>query len=566
MAFQGYIRYGGVELVNNARLSVYADNLGLDFYRCDYQCPTLEPALEELGWKLPGEVYSWPVAGAPWYDPTEPNSAGFAGVHVLEWTNIDSSTYTSTPNELTGDGGSISGERYRSREMVVRCLLLGSDLLAVRHGFNWLATVLREGDPCAKNVRKRHTYADFLPYGKPWWAVYKSTGATATPDNVYQAVRYNGLSTTDDPVDGTGIPGSGNTYAKLSHAEADTGIQPPVDVLDILIPITDPEINVPSALCGGNRLEFFVQCPTAADVTQVYRHSPDVYLQSGPTILGEHEIGPGCDGGAWYEIEFTLSGTNPFVWRWPVNMLAQPNMFSYGQVLSKWLFYKETVDYAADNDVYQAPLVWGERHTYNGLISAMFDIAAGAQPPALTTRIITQDTRMVMDPLCPPMPAYPTVPQEDFVCAPIYNGPRTVLKYSFLSDTLPKFSPTTVRFMLRSLSTSDMRDILVRLIPPSGSEVPTSIVEFLVTYLPPRSAMFIDGVRRSIDIRTGDPSDASSLVWSPAEHLVHSGGAAGSYTFPEVTCGSNVTLAIEVPDIYNAADLEFDLVAIQRDA
>jgi len=132
---------------------------------------------------------------------------------------------------------------------------------------------------------------------------------------------------------------------------------------------------------------------------------------------------------------------------------------------------------------------------------------------------------------------------------------------------LPKFTPSVFRMRLTSSSDEAMRDIQVRIIPPSGSEVSASIVEFHVTYMPPHSQIFIDGVRKSIDIRTGDPGDITTFVWSPAEHLVLSHGAVGAYMFPEVICGRNIVLAIDVPIIYDVSkDLDFDLVAIQRDA
>lgn len=584
MAFDGYIKYGGVELVNNARLSEYVKNLGIDSYRCSDQCPTLQATLEHLKWKGSTTPYTTPDVSplGPWMDFSEPYSKNFAGIHILEWTNIDSSTYTSTAQELVGDGASIAGERYAGREMTVRALLLGTDLLACRHGFNWLTAVLKDGDPCAANVRRRHTYADFLPYGKEWWWIYKATGADARPDNAFQAVRYNGLSGTDEPIDpavGDGtVVGSGNTYAKLSHSEGDLTLPPLSDVLDLLIPLRPEDIAVPPGpLCGGQSLEFFVQCPEPTDATQVYRKVYDVFLMNGPVIVSEHEMGPGCDGGAWYEVEFTLMATNPFVWRWPNNMLGTQSAseFTFAQLLSQWIRYKDS-DATVDDDVYQAPPLYGESHTYSGLISAMFDIEAGLLPvlPGVPkgreiAPLSHQESPyfMVLDPACPPLTAYPSAPQEEFVCAPIYTGEYVTLRYNFLTETLPKFTPSTVRFRLISKADEAMRDIQVRIIPPSGSEMSANIIEFHVTYLPPQSQLFIDGVRRSIDILTGDPSDVTSLFWSPADHLVLSHGLVGSYTFPEITCGRKVVLAIDVPVIYNpSTDLEFDLVTVQRDA
>lgn len=576
MAFEGYIRYGGVELVNNQRLSAYVDNLGIGGYRCNDLCPTLGDALEVLGWKGPDEVYTIPADSPhpPWYDSAEPASKGFAGIHILDWSNIDSSTYTATSQELVGDGASLQGQRYEGRQMTVRCLLFGKDLISVRHGFNWLTAVLTEGDPCFHNERRRHTYADFLPYGKAWWAIYKNTGADAAPDNVFQAVRYNGLSATDDPIDPNippgDFPGSGNTYAKLSHAEGDINIIDGKDVLDLLIPLQDELVLIEDEpACGGHKMQFFIQCPDEENVRDVYRMMTDVYLLAGPHILSEHEMGTDCAGGAWYEVEFTLLGSLPFVWRWPNNMLAQSSAFGYDQFLAHWLYYREETDFGADDDVYQSPLVWNEPHTYNGLIAAFFDINADQFPPPAVMadpRLVVTDSLLVLDPLCSPLVAYPPAPQEDFLCAPLYSGAYRSLRYSFVNETLPKFTPTTVRFRLISFSEEAMRDIRVRIIPPSGSEVTTSIVEFVITYLPPFSQMFIDGVRRSIDVRTGDPGDISSLVWSPAHHLVLSRGLVGSYTFPEITCGRDVTLAIDVPEIYDASFLDFDLIAVQRDA
>jgi hypothetical protein len=155
--YTGFVRYDGVELTNHARVKAYAEMMGLSFFVEQNPCDGLE---ETLG-SVDGGYYAGPYvspavdAGAlppdrkhPWYDPNMPDTGDFAGFYLLEWTNSDSSTVARTVTEATTPGGFASSFRPKSREMVLRGVLLGSTPDGALAGLSWLKTLVNKGDAC----------------------------------------------------------------------------------------------------------------------------------------------------------------------------------------------------------------------------------------------------------------------------------------------------------------------------------------------------------------------------------------------------------------------------------
>jgi len=568
MAYEGYLLYDGMEIVNNSRLTAYTEGLGLNWFQCRDTCPELFDALDRLG--VDPKRYQLPDnPAAPWYDAVEPHSKDFAGVHVLEITNLDSSTYSAGVNELISDGGYASPHRYSSREMVFRCLLVGRTMLGVRHGFNWLASVLREGQACMRNKRYRHTYADFLPYTKGWWQVYKATGTSPRPDNVFQSPWYVGLATGEDA-------GSGNTYANLSLNGPEGATQ---DVLDILIPLEEPGEAKPS--CQGFDMDFFIACPDPEDPGTSFRYLSDVVLTNGPIILSEHEVGKGCDAGGWQEVQFTLTALNPKVWRPKVNLGASPSFFSYADIPctdegpmgcgTGWKIYKDS-DLSTDLDLFEAPLYNNRVHTYAGLIEVMWQrestpvvpmglpLAAASQMSASPGGVLT-----ILDPACPVPPAFPTTPQEDFLCTNPADDPYIIRRYLTDMTRLPKFSPVAFTLDIVNLNTTDVRDVYVRIVPNTGSVEVGGAIEFIVTYLPARATVRVDGVHRSADILTSPTEGSDDVQWLPADHLVVSSASGASYSYPEALCTRDMNVGLRVPEQYNIDLMSLSIYANVRD-
>lgn len=569
MVYSGYFRYDGIEIVNVARLTAYAESMRLGFFNSNSTCGSLDAALQVQGFK--NSDYESPASGnpAPWYTPLDPYSAEFAGVHVLSIDNIASSTYSATVEEGIGTGGWVQGGRYGTRSMVFRVLLVGSTVRGVNRGLNWLTTVLRNGDPCRNSLRSRHTYNDFLPLGKPWWRSYREDSATALPSSLYQANRFLGLSSTDDPEVEPGRVGSGNTYAKI-HSGGEDGFGP--DALDILVKLDAPDpVSAFSSFCNGNTMEYFIQCPDAETSDYDYRYMTQVDLTSGPTVLAERNIGGDtCGGGAWMEVEFTLTAANPFAWRKKSDILLSSADFDYRKIAAGWDFYKDETSLEADDDVYQAPLVAGRGLSYTDLYLTVFNAGSGGvvvkdAPPVRLAESVASVRSAVNDPLCPPLPEFPPIPQEDFLCRPLNElGPFNSKRYTGVVDMLDKETPVAVRLTFASI-TEEYRDLKVRILSQAALESEEEVLELHVLYMPPFSTLVIDGARRSTDILLADELSPTSLRWEPASHLVVTQGGGASYRYPELLCGRNFIVEVGIPEDQDPDVLTVGIEAIGRD-
>lgn len=136
MAFEGWMSYAGTEIINVSRLAAYS---GIAGQACD--CAELNAALED-------EPYLRPDGdGAPWYDASIPESAGFYGVMGLELSGTDTGTARYQWTEFLGDGGVPGAMRRESKEIEVRALAAARDGAAMSYGMGWLASALR-GSTC----------------------------------------------------------------------------------------------------------------------------------------------------------------------------------------------------------------------------------------------------------------------------------------------------------------------------------------------------------------------------------------------------------------------------------
>lgn len=141
MTYQGYMALANedgdtIELVNAARVKAYTDNLApsIGLRGCD-DCEGLPEAL--------GEEYTTPEAdSAPWYDPTDPETADFYGVYPLAFDGIDDSTRTIESAELTGDGSVVVGSRYTGKDIRVSGMAFAKDEAGLYAGMSWLDSAL----------------------------------------------------------------------------------------------------------------------------------------------------------------------------------------------------------------------------------------------------------------------------------------------------------------------------------------------------------------------------------------------------------------------------------------
>lgn len=207
MAFDGYLEYGGTELINAARTTAYVRNRlpGFPLVR-------RTDAYDNLGDALLHEPYRSPyLDDADWVetDMTQnPDSDlnpthGFFGLYPLAIQGLGSSTTSAPTIESIQGGGTVLAERAASRSIRVRGLLIGDGELAVEAGLTWLRNVLRSrgcsmhGDDCG--------YQDlryFLAPPRvcnPLWSTQLGTGRDehfATNAETAPEIRSNG-----EPID-----------------------------------------------------------------------------------------------------------------------------------------------------------------------------------------------------------------------------------------------------------------------------------------------------------------------------------------------------------------------------
>ena len=125
-----------VELVNAARVKAYTDNLAptMGLRGCE-DCEGLPEAL--------GDEYTTPAGDdAPWYDPTDPATAGFYGVYPLGFEGIDDSTRSIESAELSGDGSVVVGSRFTGKDIRVTGVAFAKDEESLSAGVSWLNSAL----------------------------------------------------------------------------------------------------------------------------------------------------------------------------------------------------------------------------------------------------------------------------------------------------------------------------------------------------------------------------------------------------------------------------------------
>lgn len=136
--FEHYLELGGTEIANTARVNAYIEKNAPQIpFRKRQLHGTLHLALGEAEYESPV------VDDAPWVDPSNPATARFYGVVPLSITGMDGSTATASTQESIGEGGTTGAERYGSRYIRVRALLVAEDKQALEAGQTWLDSALR---------------------------------------------------------------------------------------------------------------------------------------------------------------------------------------------------------------------------------------------------------------------------------------------------------------------------------------------------------------------------------------------------------------------------------------
>lgn len=130
------MRMSGVEIANADRFRTYM-NAGLSgggFVVTDCGCPT-------IAYPDPGPYGLPNTDTAPWYDPSRPESAHFAGMLIEDATGLDS-PYQDRDVNQGQVGGVLGALRLRPRIVVVRATLYALSQLGLDYGLQWVTSVL----------------------------------------------------------------------------------------------------------------------------------------------------------------------------------------------------------------------------------------------------------------------------------------------------------------------------------------------------------------------------------------------------------------------------------------
>lgn len=104
------------------------------------------------------ETFVSPTADpAPWYDSTEPGSATFLGLVLLDIEGYDSTIQRAVSPRLVGlQGGSLGAQRRVPREWKFRGVMVSGDGAGAEYGLRWLTGVLQSSvcDGCASGTLK----------------------------------------------------------------------------------------------------------------------------------------------------------------------------------------------------------------------------------------------------------------------------------------------------------------------------------------------------------------------------------------------------------------------------
>lgn len=139
MAYNGWMQFNGIELVNVSRTVQLAQAMGIS---------TVRVPASKVAWIGPalGETDYDDIIEAPWYDSNRPETGEFAGFIPLDFTGLDESTQASAPIEFITDGGHSGKRRASTLAMVGSFVIVALTERGAEYGKQWLDVVL-QGSP-----------------------------------------------------------------------------------------------------------------------------------------------------------------------------------------------------------------------------------------------------------------------------------------------------------------------------------------------------------------------------------------------------------------------------------
>lgn len=135
MAYDGWLTFNEVELVNLSRTAQLAEALGIDVLWTDpASVQWIEDALSGVDYDL--------ISAAPWYDAGHPASAEFAGIVPLSISGLDDSSQEAATVQYITNGGASGGSRNATQTIVANVAVIASTSRGADFGKRWLDRVL----------------------------------------------------------------------------------------------------------------------------------------------------------------------------------------------------------------------------------------------------------------------------------------------------------------------------------------------------------------------------------------------------------------------------------------
>lgn len=264
MAYDGWLDFDGVELVNLSRTAELAEAYGVDVL---YTTPE---SVEWIGAALGGSGYE-DVSTAPWFSERHPASGEFMGTILLSAPGLDDSTASASTTELTSSGGRTGRSRATSLNIVCSMAILATTARGADYGKRWVDSVLRRGTAVGNVCRGvevhyfQHEASDVepVPPRAHRRMVRISRGATVTRKHASACAHMWTLNFTlvaDDPFEYgdeipavTSIGGSTTTGPEVLDSGTVSLTEAPCPVYDYS-PVLDPAFPA------------FTPAPTAPDL------------------------------------------------------------------------------------------------------------------------------------------------------------------------------------------------------------------------------------------------------------------------------------------------------------
>lgn len=145
--FNGYLEYGGAEIINAARTYAYVRNSipQLDIQPCA-NCDDLAAILGDKEYESPL------VDGPDWFDAGNVDTWDFYGLYPLSLEGFEDGTTEATVTQLMTDGAVTSVPRRAGREIRVTGLMIAGTDAGLAAGMVWLRSALL-GSGCRNDLR-----------------------------------------------------------------------------------------------------------------------------------------------------------------------------------------------------------------------------------------------------------------------------------------------------------------------------------------------------------------------------------------------------------------------------